>query len=153
MNLLSYYAVVEDALKQLDIKPESARCEGEGEWMIVKDGREIYLDVWVPEQKSQWQYYLAENPEPVFQIICPIARLSKDTDKQRLFEDLMQLNFHLYYASFMLNGPENIIALQYRRLATGLNQRELLEPLNAIGYYAVNLGTVLIEKFQLEKLQ
>jgi hypothetical protein len=152
MNLLSYYAVVEDALNQLDIKSENARCEGEGEWMILKDGREIYLDVWVPGQKSQWQYYSAENPEPVFQMICPIARVSKDTDKQRLFEDLMQLNFHLYYGSFMLNGPENIIALQYRRLATGLNQRELLEPLNAIGYYAVNLGTVLIEKFQLEKL-
>ena len=152
MNLLSYYAVVEDAITQLGIKADNARCDGEGEWMILKEGFEMYIDIWGPEPKSQWQYYLAENPEPLFQIICPLAKVAVETNLEKLFEDLMQLNFHLYYASFMFNGPEKIIALQYRRLATGLNQREVLEPLNAIGYYATQLSSILLNKFKLEKL-
>jgi hypothetical protein len=45
-----------------------------------------------------------------------------------------------------------MLALQYKRLATGINQREVLEPLNALGYYSENLLGLLLDKFKLIKL-
>ena len=48
--------------KHLTLKPEQIRCENEGEY-IVKRGEdtELYIDIWQPEQSSQWQYFNRES--------------------------------------------------------------------------------------------
>lgn len=152
MNLLNYYAIVEDTLLVLGISPEEARCAGEGEWLIHKGETEIYIDVWVPENVNQWQYYQAENPEPVLQITVPLAVVPQTTDFSALSADVLALNAQMYYASFIFNPSDRMLALQYKRLATGINQREVIEPINAIGYYSENLLGLLIEKFKLIKI-
>jgi hypothetical protein len=150
MTLLNYYAIVEDALTIVGIKPEDARCANEGEWQLQKGESEIYIDIWVPESVNQWQYYVAENPEPIMQIMIPIGALQAITNRELLMADLLQLNAQLYYGSFIYNPQQNMVALQYKRLATGINQREVLEPINALGYYAENLSLMLKERFQLK---
>lgn len=152
MNLLNYYAIVEDTFLVLGINPEEARCAGEGEWMLQKGDTEIYIDVWVPEGVNQWQYYLAENPEPVLQITVPMAVVPETADFKALSLDILALNAQMYYGSFIFNPQDRMLALQYKRLATGINQREVLEPLNALGYYSENLLGLLTEKFKLIKL-
>jgi hypothetical protein len=150
MTLLNYYAIVEDALRVVGIEPEEARCANEGEWQLQKGESEIYIDIWVPESVNQWQYYVAENPEPILQIMIPIGTLQAITNRELLMADLLQLNAQLYYGAFIYNPQQNMIALQYKRLATGINQREVLEPINALGYYAENLSVMLKERFQLK---
>lgn len=150
MTLLNYYAIVEDALRIAGVKPEEARCANEGEWQLQKAEAEIYIDIWVPESVNQWQYYVAENPEPILQIMIPIGTLQAITNRELLMADLLQLNAQLYYGAFIYNPQENMVALQFKRLATGINQREVLEPINALGYYAENLSIMLKERFQLK---
>jgi hypothetical protein len=58
----------------------------------------------------------------------------------------------MYYGAFIFNPQDRMLALQYKRLATGINQREVLEPLNALGYYSENLLGLLLDKFKLIKL-
>ena len=149
MTLLNYYAIVEDALRVVGIEPEEARCANEGEWQLQKGESEIYIDLWVPENVNQWQYYVAENPEPILQIMVPIGSLQTITNRELLMADLLQLNAQLYYGAFIYNPQQNMVALQYKRLATGINQREVLEPVNALGYYAENLSIMLKERFHL----
>lgn len=150
MTLLNYYAIIEDALRVVGIQPEEARCANEGEWQLQKGESEIYIDVWVPESVNQWQYYVAENPEPILQIMIPIGALQAITNRELLMADLLQLNAQLYYGAFIFNPEQNMVALQFKRLATGINQREVLEPINALGYYAENLSIMLKERFQLK---
>lgn len=149
MNLLNYYAIVEDALMVLGVDAKEARTAGEGEWQLQKGEIEIYIDIWVPEKVNQWQYYPAENPEPVFQVMIPVGSLQAITNRELLMTDLLQLNAQLYYGAFVYNPAENMVALQYKRLATGINQREVMEPINALGYYAENLSNILRERFKL----
>jgi hypothetical protein len=150
MTLLNYYAIVEDALRVVGIQPEEARCAKEGEWQLQKGESEIYIDLWVPESVNQWQYYVAENPEPLLQIMIPIGSLQAITNRELLMADLLQLNAQLYYGAFIFNPEQNMVALQFKRLATGINQREVLEPINALGYYAENLSIMLKDRFQLK---
>lgn len=150
MSLENYYAVVEDAIRLMGVNPEETRCAGKGEWLLQRDDLEIYMDVWQPEEVNQWQYYQAENPEPVFQITVPLGTLSPENHPQVLFMDMLSLNAQLYYGNFVFNPQENMIAIQFKRLATGLNQREVMEPLNALGYYGIQFREIFRKKFGLK---
>jgi hypothetical protein len=44
------------------------------------------------------------------------------------------------------------VSILYKRILHGLNETEIVEPIEAIGYYAENLREYLSEKYKVEKL-
>lgn len=154
MDLKPIYEKVEDALSTIGLEPELARCEGEGQWLINREEIELYIDVWQPEEHGQWEYFKDEEPAGVFQIVAPICMLPENEAHYKTFlEEILYMNFHMFYGSFTLNKEENMVAIRFRRLVEGINRVEMIEPLESIGFYAESLQKYLIEKYKAKKIQ
>ena len=67
-------------------------------------------------------------------------------------EELAHLNFHLFSAKFVANAQQKIVSIQYKRILEGLNETEIIEPIEAVGYYAENLKEYLAEKYHVKKI-
>jgi len=154
MDLKPHFATVEDAIQTLGIDPETTRCEGQGQWLLNRGEIELYIDIWQPDQHSQWEYFRDEEPSAVFQIAAPICFLPEDPALYKTFlEEVLYINFHMFYGSFTVNMDEKIAAIRYRRLVEGSNRVEIIEPIEAIGYYAESLLPYLVEKYQAKKIE
>jgi hypothetical protein len=139
--------------KHLTLKPEQTRCENEGEYIIKRGEKtELYVDIWQPTESSQWQYFNRENIAGVFQIVAPVCRYPVEEHIGTFMEELAHLNFYLFSASFIANSEQKIVSIQYKRVLEGLNETEVIEPLEAVGYYAENLKEYLAEKYHVEKI-
>ncbi len=139
--------------KHLNLSPDQIRCENEGEYIIKRDNTEMYIDLWQPQEQSQWQYFDRENIAGVFQIVAPICHYPPDEHLPIFLEELAHLNFHLFFGKFIANADQRVISIQYKRVLHGLNETEIIEPLEAVGYYAENLKEYLMEKYHVKKIQ
>jgi hypothetical protein len=141
------------AKTHLNLNAEQIRCENEGEYLIQRgEDTELYIDIWQPTETSQWQYFDRENVAGIFQIVSPICEYPADEHLPMFMEELAHLNFHLFLAAFTANAEQRIVSLQYKRVLTGLNETEIIEPLEAVGYYAENLKEYLAEKYHVKKI-
>ncbi|MBR9861387.1 YbjN domain-containing protein [bacterium] len=144
--------IFESSLKHFNLSAEETRCEGVGEYLIQRDQTEIYIDLWQPEQASQWQYFDRSEVAGIFQVVAPVCRYPVQEHLPLFLEELAHLNFHLFYGAFIANSEQRIISIQYKRVLDGLNETEIVEPIEAIGYYAENLKEYLHEKYKVEKI-
>jgi hypothetical protein len=142
----------ENVKKHLGLKPEEIRCENEGEYIVNRNDTELYIDIWQPKETSQWQYFDRNEIAGIYQIVAPICFYPAEENLQMFLEELAHLNFHLFYGSFIANSQEKIVSIQFKRILTGLNETEIVEPLEAVGYYAENLKEYLAEKYHVKKI-
>ena len=139
--------------KHLGVKPEEIRCKNEGEYLIIRgESTELYVDIWQPDQTSQWQYFDRNEIAGIFQIVSPICEYPHDEHLGQFMEELAHLNFHLFSAKFVANAQQKIVSIQYKRILEGLNETEIIEPVEAVGYYAENLKEYLAEKYHFKKI-
>ena len=139
--------------KHLQLKPEQTRCENEGEYIIKRgDDTELYVDIWQPAETTQWQYFDRQNIAGIFQVVAPICKYPPEEHLPMFMEELAHLNFHLFSACFIANSEQQIVSIQFKRVLEGLNETEVIEPLEAVGYYAENLKEYLSEKYHVEKI-
>ena len=140
-------------LKHLNMKPREIRCENEGEYIIVRgESTELYIDIWQPKESSQWQYFDREQIAGIFQIVSPICEYPPQEHISQFMEELAHLNFHLFSAKFIANAEQKVVSIQFKRVLEGLNETEIIEPLEAVGYYAENLKEYLAEKYHVKKM-
>lgn len=144
--------IFESSLKHFNLTPEQTRCAGEGEYLINRDKTEVYVDIWQPEQASQWQYFDRSEVAGIFQVVAPICKYPAKEYLPVFLEELAHLNFHLFFGAFVANSDQKIVSIQYKRVTHGLNETEVVEPVEAIGYYAENLKEYLHEKYKVEKI-
>jgi hypothetical protein len=142
----------EDSLKHFGLSAEETRCAGRGEYLIQRGKTELYVDIWKPESASQWQYFDRSDAAGVFQIVSPVCYYPHQDHLSLFLEELAHLNFHLFYGSFIANSEQKSVSILYKRILHGLNETEIVEPIEAIGYYAENLREYLSEKYKVEKL-
>jgi hypothetical protein len=152
MNVKDTIALFEESLSVLELTPEETRCEGVGEYMIKLDEVDIYIDIWQPEEPSQWQYFPSETPETIFQIISPIVRYPKPEKFPAFASELLHLNFHMHYASLILNAEEEIAAVKFKRPSAGLTTEQIIEPIEAVGFYATHVSNYLSQKYLVQQL-
>ena len=155
MSLEKIYHTVEDAIKTLGIDVESARCEGEGQWIIGRgEDTEVFIDVWQPHEHTQWEYFKEDNPIPVFQVLAPVTHLPTDAKALDTFlKEVLYVNHNMFYGSFTVNLEEDMSAIRFRRITDGLNRVEMIEPIEAVGFYAENLRRYLSEKYGVKKIE
>jgi hypothetical protein len=154
MEIKEKFAVVEDALQTIGVEPETARTEGQGQWMIERGEMEIYIDVWQPQDHNQWEYFKDDKPSAVFQVVVPVCYLPNEKELLAdFYEELLYLNHHMFYGSFTVNTEEKMVAIGYKRLLEGCNRVEMIEPIESIGFYAENLSKFLSKKYRLKKVE
>ena len=152
MQVKEAIEIFESSLRHFKLSPEQTRCENEGEYIIGSENAELYVDIWQPETSSQWQYFDREQTVGIFQIVAPVCYYPEEGNQAMFFEELAHLNFHLFYGKFIANAEQKVVSLQYKRIINGLNESEIVEPVEAIRYYAENLKEYLAEKYHVKKL-
>ncbi len=154
MDLKPYYEVAEDAIKTLGVDPEITRCEGEGQWILVREEIEIFIDIWQPLEHNQWEYFREDEPTAVFQVVAPVCYVPEsDQDRLTFMEELLYINHHMFYGSFTVNMEEKMAVIRFKRLLEGANRVEMIEPIESIGFYAENLSNYLTKKYGLKKIE
>ena len=152
MQVSEAIAIFEDALRHFKLTPEQTRCENVGEYIVGSENAELYVDIWEPESASQWQYFDREQTAGIFQIVAPVCYYPAEEMRLTFFEELAHLNFHLFYGKFIANAEQQVVSIQYKRVINGLNDSEVVEPMEALRYYTENLKEYLEEKYKVKKL-
>ena len=150
MNLEQGIQLIEGAMSKRGINPEEARTGESGEWMLLMDGVEVYIDMWQEPGPSVWNFN-TENPPPVFQVIAVVSYLPEE-NKEEFFEELLHLNFNLFDASFSVNSEENMLVVKHKSLSFGLTEDFAGLVIESVGYYAHLAFKALEEKYQLKKI-
>lgn len=143
---------VEKALEQLGVNPEEVRCSEPGQWLVFRDEYEIYLDVWEQQELTPWNYFRPEGELSVFQVSVPVFYMPQNR-REELLEELMAVNMNLFYGAFTYNPNEQVVLLKYKRLAEHLQISDVVETIEALGYYAEMTFKVLSEEFGLKAVQ
>jgi hypothetical protein len=143
---------VELALQQLGVNPEDVRCSEPGQWLVFRDDFEIYLDVWDQQELTPWNYFKPEGELSVFQVSVPVFYMPEQR-KEELLEELLAVNMNLFYGAFTYNPNEQVVLLKYKRLAEHLQVADVVETVEALGYYAEMTFKVLSEEFGLTAIQ
>ncbi len=146
-------AMLEESLSLLGVNPEEAKCEGEGQWLVYRGDREIYLDLWEEEiTENAFTDFSEEQqhsgPIVIFQVLSPVGFLPEDNILGFLAE-LLHVNLNLLYASYTINEQEKIFAVKFRRPFEGLGIKELKEAVDCVGYYAELSSAALSSKYDL----
>ncbi len=153
MQITEAISLFEKSIKEhLNLTPAETRCENDGEYIIKRENIELYIDLWQPKEPSQWQYFNREEIAGIYQVVAPICFYPEPEHLPLFLEELAHLNFHLFFGSFIANSQEKVISIQYKRVLNGLNETEVIEPLEAVGYYAENLQQYLMEKYHVKKI-
>jgi hypothetical protein len=151
MELQEQYQIIEDALIHLGLKPEDARCEQEGQWLVYRGNLEIYVDVW-KEEANEWSYHPNAHNMVTFQVVCPICRLPENDKKVFFYEDLLQMNFYSHWISFVVNKKENMLSCAFKRGMENISKGDIIEAIDATGYYADLAWKMLNQPYELEKV-
>jgi hypothetical protein len=142
----------ENALKKMGINPEDTRCADQGQWILYKDDTEVYIDMWKPEERSQWQFNDHPESQVLFQVVSPCCFMPKGLDRSTFLSELLHLNFHMYYANFTYNEEENMAAVRFKGIAAEMSEYEMINALESVSFYSQNLSNYLAEKYAVEKV-
>ncbi|MBU6324516.1 MAG: hypothetical protein KJS92_03435 [Bacteroidetes bacterium] len=143
---------VELALQQLGVNPEEVRCSEPGQWLLFREEFEIYLDVWEQQELTPWNYFKPEGELSVFQVSVPVFYMPENR-REELLEELLAVNMNLFYGAFTYNPNEQVVLLKYKRLSENLQISDVVETVEALGYYAEMTFKVLSEEFGLKAIQ
>lgn len=150
--LQNYTTLIDDAMVKMGLNPDETRGEEQGQWQIFRGTIGIFIDVWKPNQNSDWNYTGTENAIETFQVIAPITELPDSSKLLQFYEELLHMNFHLYKASLIINRKDNVLAIKYKSIADSLTEAEVIEAIESTGYYAEMLSEYYSKNYGVKKL-
>jgi len=113
MELKELIQRVETGIQQSGVNPEDARSGDDGQWLLLRNETPIYIDAWLDEQSSPWNYFLFETDRSVFQITLPFC-YAPTLQREAFLEELLTVNLNLLYGKFSFNSRDNVVVLSYR---------------------------------------
>ncbi len=150
--LQNYTTLIDAAMVKMGLNPDETRGEEQGQWQIFRGTIGIFIDVWKPNQNSDWNYTGTENAIETFQVIAPITELPDSSKLLQFYEELLHMNFHLYKASLIINRKDNVLAIKYKSIADSLTEAEVIEAIESTGYYAEMLSEYYSKNYGVKKL-
>lgn len=150
-----YSALIEQSLKTLNLDPENSRCSEPGQWLLYNGDTEIYLDLWEQKELTGWHYFQPEGYNlHIFQVLSPICFLPEDETKhQQFFEDILENNLNLLFASFTINKAENMLVVKFRRICNALKTEDVIEAIESVGYYSESTLSILEQRYGVKKVK
>jgi hypothetical protein len=151
MNFEIFSQMIESSLAALGINPVDSRCAEDGQWLLFNGDTEIYIDLWEEKNDNPWLYFENELPIFIFQVISPICHLPEEPTLH-FYESLLHNNLNLINASYTINKEQNILAVKVRKTSKFITQEEIIDLIEAIGYYSEITYETLSEIYSLEKI-
>ncbi len=134
-NIQDYYKIVEEAITELGVDPNSCRDEQEfGAWALMRGDQEVWIDCW----------YLEEEDEVYFQVLAPIFETPEDLPVE-FYREILEVNYSMFGVSFGIY--KNMLALKVIREATGMDKEEALAMVSRVGNYASEYSPALSLKY------
>ncbi len=152
MPLAEYNSLIETTLAFLGLNPAEAKSEEDGQWVVFNGDTEIYIDLWEQIENNGWMYFESDEPIFVFQAISPICYLPSG-NLEHFYEELLQNNLNLVFASYTINKEQNILAVKFRRICNGLKQEDIVEAIESIGYYSEITLKALSDRYDIKKIE
>ncbi|NQW41832.1 MAG: hypothetical protein HQ463_00165 [Bacteroidetes bacterium] len=152
MPLSEYNSLIETTLAFLGLNPAEAESEEDGQWVVFNGDTEIYIDLWEQIENNGWMYFESDEPIFVFQAISPICYLPSG-NLEHFYEELLQNNLNLVFASYTINKEQNILAVKFRRICNGLKQEDIVEAIESIGYYSEITLKALSDRYDIKKIE
>lgn len=147
-----YIDIVESAIDSLGVKAAEIRGDEPGQWQIFRGPISLFIDLWIPEHNTDWNYTVEQSNNTTFQVIAPITKLPEDENKFKFYEELLHINFHLYKASLIINLKDSVLAVKYKQLADDITQKDIIDALECTGYYAEMLTEYFVKKYGVKKI-
>ena len=134
-NIEEYYNLIESALLDLGVDPESCREEKqEGSWTISSGNVYLLLDCWAD----------AEENIVVFQVLSPLFEIPEDMSAE-FYNEILELNFTINGTSFSkLNNTLVLKSIQDLELT---EKTAITAMINRVGFYADKYGSTLSMKY------
>ncbi len=142
-------ALVEQALRLLDIAPESARNEEAGQWTIYRDNLELYIDVWGSGNEQHPFYYYQAEDQPIFQVLAPFCFVPADRQDEFMAE-LLDINIGLLNACLAMRQDEGVVCVKIRTLSHYLTAEAITEALDTVAYYAALFSQAFQHKYKVQ---
>lgn len=143
---------VESAIDSLGVKASEIRGDEKGQWQIFRGPISLFIDVWAPEHNTDWNYTVEQINNTTFQVIAPITKLPETDKLFSFYEELLHMNFHLYKASLIINMKDSVLAVKFKQLADGLTEKDVIDALECVGYYAEMLTEYFVKKYGVKKI-
>lgn len=152
MAYLEHNSLIENTLAYLGLNPTEARSAEDGQWVIFNGGTEIYIDLWEQKEQNGWMYFESDEPVFVFQAISPVCYLPT-SNLEAFYEELLQNNLNLLFASYTINKEQNMLAVKYRRVCNGLKQEDIVEAIESVGYYSEITLNAIADRYDIVKIE
>lgn len=134
-NVQDYYKIVEDAISELGVDPNSCRDDNDkGAWALMRGNQEVWIDCW----------YIEDEDQVYFQVLAPIFETA-DSLPLDFYRELLEINYTLFGVSFGVYN--NMLALKVIREASGMDKNEALAMISRVGNYASEYGPQLSIKY------
>lgn len=141
--------LVEEALNQLGIAPETARNEEPGQWTVYRDSLELYIDVWGAGNEQHPFYYFQAEDQPIFQVLAPFAFVPAD-NQDAFMAELLDINIGLLNASLAIRREEGVVCVKIRTLAHNLTADAVTEALDNVAYYAALFSQAFQSRYKVQ---
>jgi hypothetical protein len=134
-NIEEYYKIIESALLDLGVDPETCRDENqEGSWSISSANILLYMDCWQDTEQNV----------VVFQLLSPLFEIPEAMPAE-FYNEILELNFVTVGTSF--SKLNNTLVLK-SITDLGLNDKaEVNAMINRVGFYAEKYGESLSVKY------
>jgi len=142
---------VEKAIHDVGVDPAAARGDEEGQWLLMRNDTPIYLDAWVAEQRSPWNYFIFEEDATTVQMTIPFC-YAPTLQREAFLEELLTVNLNLLYGKFTYNANDNVVALIYRLPGLSFQPADLPRVIDGLMYYSEMAYHVLKDEFTLKRV-
>ena len=142
---------VEKAIHDVGVDPAAARGDEEGQWLLMRNDTPIYLDAWVAEQRSPWNYFIFEEDPTTVQMTIPFC-YAPTLQREAFLEELLTVNLNLLYGKFTYNAKDNVVALIYRLPGLSFHPADLPRVIDGLMYYSEMAYHVLKDEFTLKRV-
>lgn len=134
-----YYKRVEDSIALAGIDPVLTRSETEGQWNLLKDTLEVWIDVMHVEQ----------NGRTYFQVMSPICEVP-DHRKEEFYKEMLDLNYQMIDAHFVTFQEGAYIKIM--REIDNMKPEDMLLAMNRVGHYGSIYEEEFIKKYETAKI-
>lgn len=132
-NLVPYYMMVENTILSLGLNPEECQEEA-GRWVFRKGSAKIIVSV----------FHSQPNKEDYILVSSPVVKIP-GTNLEKFFKRLLEINTIMFQASFSIDN--GFAYLRILRECKGLDNKEIENMFQRVGYYADEYDDILKQEF------
>jgi hypothetical protein len=136
MDLVQTSALVEDAIRALNVDPALCRGQNQGSWSIIYKGSTVWIDVF-NFQATPDRWY--------FQVMSPLLQVP-DKNVESFYQNLLEIN-HTLFGSWITKKNEWTYVM-FLREAAGLDLSEINATLDRVAFYCADYKGKLQFKFE-----